>query len=79
MSVKSGQAHTVELPLVRETAQALAQYRAGNVFVGPNSTLIGADEVIRQKRELPEHLLLATYSCTSEALFFGSGRESPFK
>jgi ABC-type transport system substrate-binding protein len=70
---------TVELPLVRETAQALAQYRAGNVFVGPNSTLIGADEVIRQKRELPEHLLLATYSCTNEALFFGSGRESPFK
>ena len=70
---------TVELPLVRETAQAMAQYRAGNVFVAPNSTLIGAEEVIRLKRDFPEHLLLATYTCTNEALFFGSGRESPFK
>src|SRR6185369_2817836 len=40
---------TVELPLVRETAQAMAQYRAGNVFVAPNSTLIGAEEVLRLK------------------------------
>jgi ABC-type transport system substrate-binding protein len=70
---------TVELPLVRETAQAMAQYRAGNVFVAPNSTLIGAEEVIQLKRDFPEHLLLSTYTCTNEALFFGTARESPFK
>lgn len=69
----------VELPFVTEPAQLLAQYRAGNIFISQGSEAIDANEIIRLKRDFPDHLLRTVYLAESDTMTFGSSTASPFK
>ena len=71
----------VEVPIIKEYAQGLAQFRAGNVY---SSSWLGAPnqtDMIQTKKDAPKTLLIqgATFSTDPHKMTFGYAEGSPFR
>ncbi|HXH21633.1 MAG TPA: ABC transporter substrate-binding protein [Dehalococcoidia bacterium] len=71
----------VEVPIIKEYAQGLAQFRAGNVY---SSTWLGAPnqtDMIQTKKDVPQTLLRQAtgFSTDPHKMTFGYAEGSPFR
>jgi peptide/nickel transport system substrate-binding protein len=68
----------VSMPIVLETATAVSQFRAGQIWGGPN--LVPAGEIVALKNALPDlNLFDSGLTHAGMRLFFGHLPASPFK
>jgi len=71
----------VEVPIIKEYQQGLAQFRAGNIY---SSTWLGAPnqtDIIQTKKDVPQTLLLQStaFATDPHKMTFGYAEGSPFR